>query len=152
MNSRFRQAGNRRQRGLSLIEVLIAVLILAIGMLGIAALQAITLRNSRSAFDRTQAVVLSYTMLDRMRANADAARAGNYNLAETCTIPSTATTLIQHDQKEWITNLWNTMGKANTTCGTISCNAGVCTITVKWNDSRATSGAANQTIATTSRI
>ena len=144
--------GQRRQRGLSLIEVLIAMLILAIGLLGIAAMQAITLRNSQSAFDRTQAVVLSYAMLDRMRANATAARAGSYNLAETCTAPTATSTLIENDHRQWILELRGTMGDATTTCGTISCAASVCSITVKWNDSRATAGATAQTLTTTSRI
>jgi type IV pilus assembly protein PilV len=152
MNLRHPTVGSRRQRGLSLIEVLIAMLILAIGLLGIAAMQAITLRNSQSAFDRTQVVVLSYAMLDRMRANAAAARAGNYNLAETCAVPTTSTTLIQNDQRLWIQELRNTLGDATTTCGTISCQNSVCSITVKWNDSRATAGLSNQTLTTTSRI
>ena len=152
MKLRNPTVGSRRQRGLSLIEVLIAMLILAIGLLGIAAMQAITLRNSQSAFDRTQVVVLSYAMLDRMRANAAAARAGNYNLAETCAVPTTSTTLIQNDQRLWIQELRNTLGDATTTCGTISCLNSVCSITVKWNDSRATAGLSNQTLTTTSRI
>ena len=152
MNLRNPTVGPRRQRGLSLIEVLIAMLILAIGLLGIAAMQAITLRNSQSAFDRTQAVVLSYAMLDRMRANAAAARAGSYNLAETCTAPTGTTTLIVNDHRQWIQELRGTMGDATTTCGTITCVASVCSITVKWNDSRATAGLAAQTITTTSRI
>ena len=152
MNLRNSTVGSRRQRGLSLIEVLIAMLILAIGLLGIAAMQAITLRNSQSAFDRTQAVVLSYAMLDRMRANSAAARAGSYNLAETCTAPTGTATLIQNDHRQWIQELRGTMGDATTTCGTISCVASVCSITVKWNDSRATAGLAAQTITTTSRI
>ena len=147
-----KQTRPARQRGLSLIEVLIAVLILAIGLLGIAAMQAITLRNSASAFDRTQAVVLSYAMLDRMRANADAARLGSYNLAEACTVPTGTPTLIQTDQRLWIQALKDTMGNAATTGGTINGAASVCTVTVKWNDSRATSGVANQTLSTTSRI
>ncbi len=152
MNPSHPNFGFRRQRGLSLIEVLIAMLILAIGLLGIAAMQAITLRNSQSAFDRTQAVVLSYAMLDRMRANAPAARAGNYNLAETCAVPTGTTTLIQNDHRLWIQELRGTMGDATTTCGTISCVASVCSITVKWNDSRATAGLTAQTLTTTSRI
>jgi type IV pilus assembly protein PilV len=152
MKFRHSTVGSRRQRGLSLIEVLIAMLILAIGLLGIAAMQAITLRNSLSAFDRTQAVVLSYAMLDRMRANAAAARAGNYNLAETCTVPTSTTTLIQNDQRLWIQELRATMGDATTTCGTISCQNSVCSITVKWNDSRGSAGLSNQTLTTTSRI
>ncbi|HEX4853018.1 type IV pilus modification protein PilV [Arenimonas sp.] len=140
-----------RQQGLSLIEVLIAALILAIGLLGIAAMQAVTLKNSQSAFDRTQAVVLSYSMFDAMRANATSARANGYTLARTCTVPSAGSSLASRDQARWIQSLKDAMGPS--ACGTISaCVSNVCSITVEWNDSRATDGDPNETLTTTSRI
>lgn len=150
MNRKQRSPGRSRQKGLSLIEVLIAALILAIGLLGVAALQAMTLRNSQSSFDRTQAVVLSYSMLDAMRANASAARANQYNMAETCTTPAAGSTLVSRNQSQWIASLKANMG-ANA-CGSVACASNVCTIVVKWNDSRATSGDAAETLTTTSRI
>ena len=140
----------RRQSGLSLIEVLIAVLIMAVGLLGIAALQAVTLRNSQSAFDRTQATVLSYAILDAMRANATAARANSYNVGMTCTIPAAGGTLVSHDHNTWISSIKATMG--DSACGSIACASNICTITIRWNDSRATGGDANETLTTTSRI
>lgn len=144
-------ARRSRQRGMSLIEVLIAALILAIGLLGIAAMQAVTLRNSQSAFDRTQAVVLSYSMFDAMRANAPAARAGGYTLARTCAVPAAGGTLVSRDQHLWLQSLKDTMG--DSACATIAaCAANVCSITVEWNDSRATGGEAAKTLTTTSRI
>lgn len=140
-----------RQQGLSLIEVLIAALILAIGLLGIAAMQAVTLRNSQSAFDRTQAVVLSYSMFDAMRGNAAAARAGGYTLGRTCAVPAAGGTLASRDQNLWLQSLKDTMG--DSACGTITaCVANVCSITVEWNDSRASGGDAAKTLTTTSRI
>ena len=148
---RSTSASRGHQQGLSLIEVLIAALILAIGLLGIAAMQAVTLKNSQSAFDRTQAVVLSYSMFDAMRANAAAARAGGYTLARTCTVPAAGGTLVSRDQNLWIQSLKDTMG--DSACGTISaCAANVCSITVEWNDSRATDGEDDKTLTTTSRI
>ncbi|KFN48004.1 type IV pilus modification protein PilV [Arenimonas metalli] len=141
---------SNRQSGLSLIEVLIAVLILGVGLLGIAAMQAVTLRNSQSAFDRTQATVLSYAMLDAMRANATAARANSYNLGMTCDIPGAGTTLVEQDRSIWISSIKETMG--DTACGSIACAASICTITIRWNDTRATGGDANETLTTTSRI
>lgn len=126
--------------GVGLIEVLVAVAILAFGMLGIAALQATALRNSQSSMERSQAVSLSYSMLDRMRANSDEARIGNYDIPETCNPPSGGT-LITNDQKEWIENLKTALGDSDTTCGQIECADRVCTITVKWDDSRGTQGA-----------
>lgn len=59
----------RRDRGFSLIEVLIALLVLAIGLLGLAALQAQGLRFNHDAYVRTQATNLAYDIVDRMRAN-----------------------------------------------------------------------------------
>ncbi|MBL2545245.1 prepilin-type N-terminal cleavage/methylation domain-containing protein, partial [Klebsiella pneumoniae] len=50
-----------RQRGASLLEVLIAVLVLAIGMLGMAALQAVTIKNSNSASARSLGVIQVYS-------------------------------------------------------------------------------------------
>lgn len=60
------------QRGFSLIEVLVALLVLAIGVLGMAALMSNSVRNNQSAFFRTQALVLATEMADRIRSNPDA--------------------------------------------------------------------------------
>lgn len=58
-----------RQSGVSLLEVLIALLVLAVGVLGAVLLQTNALRYSASAADHTQATFIAYDMLDRMRAN-----------------------------------------------------------------------------------
>ena len=59
-----------------MIEILVAILILSIGLLGMAALMASTLRNSQSANFRSQATNLAYTYIEMMRANV--ANADNY--------------------------------------------------------------------------
>lgn len=71
----------RRQRGFSMIEVLIAVLILAIGLLGMAHMQASGMRSTHGAYLRTQATFLTGDILDSMRANVTPARAGSYDVA-----------------------------------------------------------------------
>lgn len=58
-----------RARGVTLIEVLVAVLVLAIGLLGYASLLAFSLKANQSANFRSQATVLAYDALDAMRAN-----------------------------------------------------------------------------------
>lgn len=63
------------QHGLSLVEALVALLVLSIGLLGIAGLFVESVRNSRSALLRTQAVNLVADMGDRIRANAVAGEA-----------------------------------------------------------------------------
>ena len=69
----------RGQKGFSLIEVLIAVVILAIGLLGIAGLQLTGLRFAHNANLRYQASLQAYDMADRMRANIQGVNAGAYN-------------------------------------------------------------------------
>lgn len=61
------------QSGFTLMEVLIAVLVLSVGLLGLAGLQARSLRENHSAMLRSQATILAYGMADRMRANYESA-------------------------------------------------------------------------------
>jgi type IV pilus assembly protein PilV len=70
----------RTQRGFSLLEVLIALLVLSIGLLGLAALQAAGLRSSHGAYLSSQATLLAYDMADRIRAadRIDPGLLGNY--------------------------------------------------------------------------
>jgi len=67
------------QTGFTLIEVLIAVLVLSLGLLGMAGLQATSLKNNNAAATRGQATLLAYDVIDRMRANRAAALAGSYD-------------------------------------------------------------------------
>lgn len=62
-------ANGRRQRGFSLLEVLIAVIVLSVGLMGMALLQATNLRFTQSANYRTVATNLAYEGLDLVRAN-----------------------------------------------------------------------------------
>ncbi len=66
--------------GFTLIEVLIAMVVLAVGLLGLAAVQTTSLKNNQSAYFRSQATQLAYDMTDRMRSNKLGVAAGNYNL------------------------------------------------------------------------
>jgi len=148
---RSRRASRRRApaRGVGLIEVLVAVLVLAIGLLGVAAMQALALRNSQSSLERSQGVVHAYTILDAMRANPVAARGGAYNIGMTCTIPAGGA-LPANDIRNWMTELQQNLG--TTACGQVNCAGPMCTVTVRWDDSRGSGGSVTQTFSTTSRI
>jgi type IV pilus assembly protein PilV len=74
--------------GFTLIEVLIALLLLAGGLLGLAALQTYTLRSNLAAYNHGQATQLLYDMSDRMRANKTAAN--SYLIANSNTDVRTA--------------------------------------------------------------
>ncbi len=65
-------------QGFALLEVLIAVLIFSIGLLGLAGLQVISLKFTGGAYQLTQFSETSYAMTDRMRANMPAVIAGDY--------------------------------------------------------------------------
>lgn len=155
MHSMQSMRSPRSQRGVGLLEVLIAVLILGVGLLGIAAMQATGLRNSQSSVERSAAIVQTYSILDAMRSNRDAALKGDYNLAAmTCAAPA-AGTRAQNDLNAWITNLRS--GLNTTACGQITCtttgvNPGACKIEVKWDDSRGQGGSNAQVFTTWSHI
>lgn len=61
-----------RQRGMGMIEILMAVLITAIGLIGITGMQAVSLKNNLSALNRSNAIFLTGTIMDRVRANPTA--------------------------------------------------------------------------------
>ena len=70
-----------RQGGFTLLEILIAVVILSVGLLGLAGLQAQSLRANQSALFLSQANLLAYDVVDQMRANRDPARRGDYDIS-----------------------------------------------------------------------
>ena len=84
-----------RQKGMTLIEVLVSVLILAIGILGAAAIQLNALKYTDSSAMTSQASFIAYDMMDRIRANVDGNAAGNgannvlarYSLSSLATAP-----------------------------------------------------------------
>ncbi|WP_103074513.1 type IV pilus modification protein PilV [Solilutibacter silvestris] len=130
------QISARRQAGVGMIEVMVAVLVLAIGILGIAALQAITLKNAGSSAERTQALVHVYEMGDVLRANRTRLTAfdtGGY-MCKADAVASTDPVL-----KDWLDRL--TTDVSPSACGTVSCNGGtLCDVGVRWDDTRGTGG------------
>ncbi len=76
----------RRARGFTLIEVLVSMIILALGLLGLASLQGISLKNNQDAHLFSQANALAYEMSDRIKAN----KWGWIPSGATLTIPTAA--------------------------------------------------------------
>jgi type IV pilus assembly protein PilV len=130
------------QRGFSMIETLIAVLILAVGLLGVAGLQTANLKNSQSAHQRTMAVLLSSNMAERIRANATLAATGAFTMAKTCSAYSAGGSVQNVERANWIGEIRLAFGDRNTSCGEITYNGGTRTYTVivSWDDSRALGG------------
>jgi type IV pilus assembly protein PilV len=67
------------QRGFSLIEVLVTMLILAIGLMGLAGLQARMVATELEAYQRAQALMIAHDMANRLRANPNGARQSHYS-------------------------------------------------------------------------
>ncbi len=158
---RSRQHAARRQRGAALIESLVAAFILGLGLLGMAGLQAKTMKATRSSEFRSQAVMLSYYMLDVLRTDRTQALAGQYNTASSGDLPLnkacsassfSGSTLADNARKDWIDSLKKNLGDSSSTCGAIYCHVNSeCVIQIFWDDTLA-GGEGTQSFATRSRI
>ncbi len=120
------------ERGVSLIEVLIAVLITATGVLGAAALQLNSVKFNQMANVRSAAVFLSNDITDRMRANRVLALAGRYDIAIDDEAPE-GDTIVDIDLQEWLAELALRLPAGD---GSISRAANVITVTVQWDEGR----------------
>ena len=98
----------RHQSGSSLIEILVTLVILAIGILGVFALQTSSLKSNQNSYLRTQATILSYDIVERIRANREGVNNLDYNNPTPATTAScltttgcSATQMAANDISEW---------------------------------------------------
>lgn len=129
----------RQQGGFSLIEVLIAILVLGFGLLGFALLQTMNVRYVQSANYRTQATNLSYELLDQIRMNRVAAAlyAGTYTATtakDDCTSPTGQSITQDVFMKDWRCRLGKALGDNAT--ATVERNGSEITVNVSWGDER----------------
>lgn len=136
---------SKHTAGFSLLETLIALLVLAIGLLGLASLQTIGLKFNQQSYQRTQAVVLAYDIIDRIRANPTGKNAGLYNSVSesalpsitagqctTTTSPCDATAIANFDIYSWKTNIATLLAEGK---GSISTTSARRTVTIRWSES-----------------
>jgi type IV pilus assembly protein PilV len=139
--SRFLVNANKLERGTTLIETLVALLVLSIGLLGIAGMQLTSLQNNRGAHLRSQAQVLAYDIADRMRANREVALKGNYVIGLGAT--ATGTTLEVADLLAWKASLAAVLPTGDGQIEMIGTN--MVRITVQWTDTLGTQQFTTQT-------
>lgn len=126
----------KQQKGFSLIEVLVTMVIISFGLLGIAGVIVNALKNNNSSYARTQASVLANDIIDRMRANRTAAETAPfaYNLALGAAVPA-GNTIVLNDLTQWRASLAAAMPSG--TGSVTMANATQVTVVVQWNDARA---------------
>ncbi|MDP2030641.1 MAG: type IV pilus modification protein PilV [Thiobacillus sp.] len=143
-----------KQSGFTLLEVLVAMLVLTIGLLGLAGLMASSMRNNLSASHRTQATWMAADIIDRMRANRASAIAGTYATAlgtpVACTVAAPAGTVPVQDIAAWKSQLSCVLPTGD---GSIAVtNAARATVVIRWNDSRGSQGSATQTFTVDTQL
>lgn len=125
--------------GFSLLEVLIALLILAVGLLGMASLMLHSMKSNQSSYQRTQASLLAYDMAERLRLNPTIATSGgtNYVIASTAnpgsavTCPSGTCTAAQSSAVDVYE--WSKAINDQQLNGTVARNGNLYTINVSWD-------------------
>lgn len=138
-----------KQTGFTLLEVLVAVVVLAIGLLGLAGLMASSVRNNQSAYQRTQATWLAYDIVDRMRVNRAAALGSSYDTTlgspATCVAsPTLSGAMAARDLADWKNSLACALPAGD---GSVQVAADRrVTVVVQWNDSRGTGGDASNAL------
>jgi len=134
----------RPQGGFTLLEVMIALVIFSVGLLGLAGLQARGLQSNTVAQLQTLAVIEAYDMADRIRANPAGVANGNYDnlddmapaAAATClTATCTPQQIAELDYFEWVTHLQQLLPSGH---GTVTGNGANSqfTVTVMWDEER----------------
>ena len=135
----------KNNRGFTLVEILVTVVIISTALLGLVGLQAAGVRNTIGSYNRTQATHLAYNMADRMRANVagqatyialgatpeNAAKKANCMTTAGCTTAEMA----ENDLYEWHQALQDTANGLVKT-GKITYTAPVFTIAITWGESR----------------
>ena len=135
MNIQLKQ----KQQGISIIEVLIAMLILAVGLLGMASLQVRAVTDTSNASYRSIAIYYANDMADRMRANSEGLDNDRYDdetggsLTANCLAATGCSeqAMANHDKAEWLANIAQSLPAGT---GDIDRAGDIYRITVSWSD------------------
>lgn len=137
---------SKHERGVGLIEVLVTLLILSTTLIALSALQTRSLQFNQGAYFRTQANMLAYDMLDRIRVNdslpasavapAPAREAlSSYTMAATTAASATVATspLSAVDKYQWLSSIAASLpgGKGRIDCKN---DTRICLVEIRWDE------------------
>lgn len=139
-----------RQRGVSLLEVMIAVLVLAVGVLGAASLQLNAIRYSASAGHSTQATLTARDMLDRMRANPSAlASYVAASVAGACAVNSGGVSIVAQDMADFAEAVTCELPSATASIAIAGDRA---TVSISWSEARTVANEGDTTFVVSSVV
>jgi type IV pilus assembly protein PilV len=143
-----RRLQHSQQDGFSLVEVLVTILVIALGLLGNASLLMRASKVNQGGVFRTHAVTYSQEIAERMEANPTGSRAGNYTVASGATVTSgfncvttlcSAANLATYDLATWQAAVRAALPGSNlvvTQTSAVGANPAVYTIQVNWTEQR----------------
>jgi type IV pilus assembly protein PilV len=136
------------QSGFTLVEVLVSLVVLSIGLLGMAKLVLVTAHANDSAYLRSQATALAYQIIDNMRANLGGATTGGYVTALSA-MPAAPTGCVAAacnntqlglwDVYSWKQHLSTSLPSGTGSIATSATFPVTATVIVQWDDSAAQS-------------
>jgi|SRR5690348_32333 len=140
----FRSAPARAVRGVSMIEVLVAVVIFSLGLLGLALMELKGATFTKEAGARTAAILQARSLVDRMQANPAGVENGDYvwtsggspTIQVPCPAASVANCMAQNDIAEWLAQIKASAPASTSTNGygsVVKNTDGSYTVTVSWN-------------------
>ena len=163
------KTNNKRQKGFTLIEAMISVVVFSFGLLGVAGVMLVAVKSNHNGYMRSQATFLAHSMVDMMRRNSWAVWNDNYDgtysgynsIATACTTTACGCSAVaRRDVTQWSNMINSTLTNGS---GEISCNTtavyggfacgqadqpylGLCTIKVTWDESNELGSSSEQSV------
>lgn len=145
----------KNSKGFTLLEVMIAMVISAVSLLGLASLQAQSLSFNHTAYVRSQATYFAYDILEKMRMNKTSANAGSYDLALTdepnpadcygTSATCSEADFAMADKYEWYSLITDTLpGGAGSVSRATDSGTTIVTVVVQWNNINDSSAPSSQ--------
>jgi len=164
------QIKDKKQKGFTLIEAMIAVVVFSFGLLGVAGVMLVAVKSNHNGYMRSQANFLAHSIIESMRGNSwavwnnvyDGTYQGYSAVDGVCTSasPCNCSSVARRDTQKWSNMITNTLTNGS---GSISCAAsgaygsytcgqsdqpylGLCTVTVTWNESNEKDASSEQSV------